>query len=267
MIFATVSRVCLFTRKQLWSNYWGCAECLLASFTCSLRTGRPCLAARPKRWREQPSVCCYRWTQWECAWEKSPWCFIREVLVFRLVATLQKQARTLERAAGGKRGQGGPCVPKPLQRSSLLSGVHLHSPGWKAVAVVWFLVQVCRQESPPGEKMILQNKIVEMLQSTCENSPCTSAQTSFQLFLNYSIRLTWFHDVVESEIYYWKAYRWNKSTDLGVDPKNMQRHPRSEPQLLVNKSQVGFSSRRSYNVSQSWHISGLLKDGGQARWE
>lgn len=56
MIFATVSRVCLFTRKQLWSNYWVCAECLLASFTCSFRTGGPCLAARPKRWREQDEL-------------------------------------------------------------------------------------------------------------------------------------------------------------------------------------------------------------------
>lgn len=273
MIFATVSRVCLFTRKQLWSNYWVCAECLLASFTCSLRTGRPCLAARPKRWREQG----------ELAAALRLLLQVDAVRVCVIEVTLVLYQRGPGLLAGGnaaetspdtgegcwrKKGPGvGPCVPKAPQRSSLLSGVHLHSPGWKAVAVVWFLVQVCRQESPPGEKMILQNKIVEMLQSTCENSACTSAQTSSQLFLNYSIRLTWFHYVVESEICYWKACRWNKSTDLGVDPKNMQRHPRSEPQLLVNKSQVGFSSRRSYNVSQSWHISGLLKDGGQARWE
>lgn len=55
---------------------------------------------------------------------------------------------------------------------------------------------------------------------------------------------------------------------LALIRKHAEASPlRSEPQLLVNKSQVGFLLRWSYYVSQSRHITGLLTGGDRSRRE
>lgn len=161
------------------------------------------------------------------------------------------------RGASVPASTGGSPRPKtPAEVICALGSSPPQSPGWKAVAVIWFLVQVCRQESPPGKKMISQSKLEEKLQNTCENIrrrlSCACAQTSFQLLLNYSIRLTWFHYIVQSR-------RVNYVTETcrgAINPLTlalMGKHAAASPTRAAaarKQKPGGLFSRRSYDAYQ-----------------
>lgn len=160
-----------------------------------------------------------------------------------------------ERGARGPASTGGregPCVPTPLQRSSVLSGLHLHRvQGGKR----WqWSGSWCRSADRKAllERKWLNEAAEHLWKHQAPSLLRMCAQTSFQLLLNYSIRRTWFHYIVQSR-------RVNYVTETcrgAINPLTlalMGKHAAAPPTRAAaarKQKPGGLFSRRSYDAYQ-----------------